>query len=176
MTNLSSLVDLKNGTISREIFVNDEIFKQELGQIFSRAWLFIGHEDLVPNPDDYFVSRMGTDSVILTRDRQNKINVLLNSCMHRGMKVCRYDQGNTRAFTCPYHGWSYSTDGRLVEVPGERLPEPVEVAGQVDYDAVPDLADLVDAVGELVTPVLDMHRGFRMRHIGAVHIGNSRHV
>jgi len=124
MTNLSSLVDLKNGTISREIFVNDEIFKQELGQIFSRAWLFIGHEDLVPNPDDYFVSRMGTDSVILTRDRQNKINVLLNSCMHRGMKVCRYDQGNTRAFTCPYHGWSYSTDGRLVEVPGELVGVP----------------------------------------------------
>jgi phenylpropionate dioxygenase-like ring-hydroxylating dioxygenase large terminal subunit len=40
------------------------------------------------------------------------------------MKLCRYDQGSTRAFTCPYHGWSYSTDGRLVEVPGELVGVP----------------------------------------------------
>ena len=113
---LNSLVDIPNGVISREIFVNEDIFRQELERIFSRSWLFVGHEDMIPNPDDYFVSRMGMDSVILTRDRQNNINVLLNSCMHRGMKLCRYDTGNTRVFTCPYHGWSYSTDGRLVEV------------------------------------------------------------
>jgi phenylpropionate dioxygenase-like ring-hydroxylating dioxygenase large terminal subunit len=124
MDTLSSLVDLQAGTVSREVFVNDEIFRQELERIFGRAWLFVGHEDLVPNPDDFFVSRMGTESVILTRDRQGKINVLLNSCMHRGMKLCRSDGGNTRAFTCPYHGWSYSTDGRLVETPGELVGVP----------------------------------------------------
>jgi phenylpropionate dioxygenase-like ring-hydroxylating dioxygenase large terminal subunit len=33
------------------------------------------------------------------------------------MKVCRYDEGNAAVLTCPYHGWSYSTDGRLVGVP-----------------------------------------------------------
>jgi phenylpropionate dioxygenase-like ring-hydroxylating dioxygenase large terminal subunit len=121
---LNSLVDIPNGIVSREIFVNEDIFRQELERIFSRSWLFVGHEDMIPNPDDYFVSRMGMDSVILTRDRQNKINVLLNSCMHRGMKLCRYDKGNSRVFTCPYHGWSYSTDGRLVEVPGELVGVP----------------------------------------------------
>lgn len=121
---LKRLCDVENGEISREIFVSDEIFRMEIDKVFTRSWLFVGHEQLVPNPDDYFVSRMGLDSVILTRDRQGKLNVLLNSCMHRGMKVCRYDQGNTRAFTCPYHGWSYSTDGRLVEVPGELVGVP----------------------------------------------------
>lgn len=121
---LARLVDVGNGEISREIFVNEEIFRQEMEQIFARTWLMVGHESLIPNPDDYFVSRMGLDSVILTRDRQGEIHVLLNSCMHRGMKVCRYDQGNTRAFTCPYHGWSYSTDGSLVEVPGELVGVP----------------------------------------------------
>jgi phenylpropionate dioxygenase-like ring-hydroxylating dioxygenase large terminal subunit len=124
MDTLNSQVDLQAGTVSREIFVNDEIFRQELERIFGRAWLFVGHEDLVPKPDDFFVSRMSTESVILTRDRQGKINVLLNSCMHREMKLCRSDGGNTRAFTCPYHGWSYSTDGRLVETPGELVGVP----------------------------------------------------
>jgi phenylpropionate dioxygenase-like ring-hydroxylating dioxygenase large terminal subunit len=49
---------------------------------------------------------------------------LLNTCMHRGMKVCRYDEGNTPVFSCPYHGWSYSTDGNLVSVPGELIGVP----------------------------------------------------
>jgi len=55
--------------------------------------------------------------VILCRDRAGEIHVFLNSCRHRGMKVCRYDEGSTTVFTCPYHGWSYGTDGRLVGVP-----------------------------------------------------------
>src|SRR5690606_18836121 len=71
-----------------------------------------------------FLSQMGTDSVILTRDRQGQIQVLLNSCTHRGMKLCRYDHGNNRTFTCPYHGWSFSTDGNLVERPGELVGVP----------------------------------------------------
>src|SRR6516164_10616402 len=111
------LVDVMAGRISREIFVNDEIYQEELERLFSRSWLFVGHESQIPNPGDFFVSRMGEESVILCRDRAGKVHVFLNSCRHRGMKVCRYDEGNTAVFTCPYHGWSYATDGRLVGVP-----------------------------------------------------------
>ena len=121
---IRALVDIQNGTASREIFVDADIYKQELQQIFGRAWLFVGHESQVPNPDDFYVSRMGEDSVLLTRDRQGKLHVLLNSCRHRGMKVCRHDQGNTRMFSCPYHAWGYSTDGNLVETPGELVGVP----------------------------------------------------
>jgi phenylpropionate dioxygenase-like ring-hydroxylating dioxygenase large terminal subunit len=85
--------------------------------VFSRAWLFVGHESQIPKPGDYFVSRMGEESVILCRDAQGKVHVFLNSCRHRGMKVCRYEQGNTSLFVCPYHSWSYATDGKLQGVP-----------------------------------------------------------
>ncbi len=34
---LSNLVDLDNGLISREVFVNREIYQQEQEQIFARA-------------------------------------------------------------------------------------------------------------------------------------------
>jgi nitrite reductase/ring-hydroxylating ferredoxin subunit len=111
------LVDTKNGQISREIFVNDQIYAEEQERIFARAWLFIGHESQIPNPGDYAAARMGEEAVILCRDRAGDVHVFLNSCRHRGMKVCRYDEGNTAVFTCPYHGWSYGTDGRLVGVP-----------------------------------------------------------
>src|SRR5689334_12330857 len=92
---LRGMVDLEHGTISREVFVNEEIYQQELEQIFARTWLFVGHETLVPNPGDYFQSRMGEEAVILVRDRQGEMHVFLNTCRHRGMKVCRYDEGNT---------------------------------------------------------------------------------
>jgi phenylpropionate dioxygenase-like ring-hydroxylating dioxygenase large terminal subunit len=112
-----AMVDLRAGTISREIFSSREVFDDELEKVFTRAWLFVGHESQVPNPGDFFASRMGAESVILTRDRERKVHVLLNSCRHRGMKVNLYDHGNTNLFVCPYHAWSYSTDGRLVGVP-----------------------------------------------------------
>ena len=113
----SKLVDLHNGTVSRDIFVSGSVYRQELDHIFPRSWLFVGHESQVPKPGDYFVSCMGEESVILCRDRSDRLHVFLNSCMHRGMKACRYDEGNTPVFTCPYHGWSYAADGALVGVP-----------------------------------------------------------
>ncbi len=113
----SGLVNLRVGEISREIFVNEDIYAEEQERIFARAWLHVGHESQIPKPGDYFVSSMGEESVILCRDRAGRIHVFLNSCRHRGMKVCRYDEGSTTVFTCPYHGWSYGTDGRLVGVP-----------------------------------------------------------
>src|SRR5262249_32005272 len=98
MKNLDGLVDVDRGIISREIFVNEDIYRQEQEQIFARAWLFIGHESQIPRPGDYLVSSMGEESVILCRDRTGRIRVFLNSCRHRGMKVCRYDEGNTVEF------------------------------------------------------------------------------
>ncbi len=113
----TSWVDAREGLVSREIFVDEQVYEREIEQVFARAWLLIGHESQVAKPGDYFVSRMGEESVIMARDRQGELHVFLNSCMHRGMKVCRYDEGNTPVFTCPYHGWSYGLDGSLVGVP-----------------------------------------------------------
>lgn len=120
----SDFVDLEDGTVSREVLVNPEIYRLELERILTRAWLFLGHESQIPNPGDYFVSRMGEESVIVSRDRDGRVYAFLNTCRHKGMKVCRYDEGNTRAFICPYHGWTYSSDGSLLAVPGELIGVP----------------------------------------------------
>ena len=117
---IDTLVDSEKGLVSRELFVDGDLFHEEMENLFTRAWLFVGHESQVPNPGDFFTSRMGTESVILCRDRQHKIHVFLNSCRHRGMKVCTYDEGNTATFLCPYHAWSYGLDGRLAGVPRYR--------------------------------------------------------
>jgi len=64
------LVDLASGQISREIFVNEQIYAEEQEKIFARAWLFIGHESQIPNPGDYAAARMGEEAVILCRDHR----------------------------------------------------------------------------------------------------------
>ncbi len=89
---LKGLVDVERGIISREIFVSDQIYQQELERIFARAWLFIGHESQIPKPGDYLTSSMGEESVILCRDRAGRIRVFLNSCRHKDAYGAQLDR------------------------------------------------------------------------------------
>ncbi len=118
LTDTQNLVDLKRGLISRRVYVDQEIYEQELEQVFARNWCFLAHEAQVPNPGDFVSSYIGEDPVLVVRDSRGKINAFLNTCRHRGMRVCRADHGNAAAFTCTYHGWTYGNDGKLVGVPG----------------------------------------------------------
>src|SRR5579863_1400171 len=113
----SDFVDLETGTLSREIFSSEEIFRHELERVFAPAWSFVGHTSQLARNGDFFLSRCGVEPVIVTRDQHGAVNVLLNSCRHRGMPACRYDAGNATSFVCSYHGWSYELDGALTGVP-----------------------------------------------------------
>ena len=55
--------------------------------------------------------------MLVTRDRQGKVNTFLNICRHRGNRLCRADGGNAGTFICAYHGWAYGADGKLAAVP-----------------------------------------------------------
>src|SRR3954468_1666012 len=120
---LESLVDLENGFISRRIFWGDSIYRLELERIFAKCWLFVAHESQVAQPGDFLTTYMGEDAVIVSRGRDGKVGVFLNSCPHRGNRVCFAEAGNARRFTCNYHGWSFGNDGRLLGMPAEELYE-----------------------------------------------------
>ena len=110
--------DLEKGTLDSSIFSNVQTYQEELERIFGHAWLNICHESLVPNPNDFFLSYMGEDPVIVTRDAKGELHTFLNMCRHRGNRVVRADDGNAKNFMCTYHGWTFSNEGRLVSVPG----------------------------------------------------------
>jgi phenylpropionate dioxygenase-like ring-hydroxylating dioxygenase large terminal subunit len=113
----SEFIDIEAGTLSREIFSSEEIYRRELERVLAPAWSFVGHTSQLIRNGDFFLSRCGPEPVIVARDGNGEIRVLLNSCRHRGMPVCRYDSGNATSFTCSYHGWSYGIDGALDGVP-----------------------------------------------------------
>ena len=120
VADVRGLVDTENGLVSRRIFIEPEIYEQELERIFARCWLFLCHESQVPHPGDFFATYMGEDPVLVMRDSAGTLNAYLNFCRHRGNRLCRADAGNAATLTCAYHGWTYGNDGRLVGVPNYR--------------------------------------------------------
>ena len=113
----TDFIDLQAGTLSREIFSSEELFRRELTRVFAPSWSYVGHTSQLTKNGDFFLSRCGTEPVIVSRDERGETHVLLNSCRHRGMPACRYDTGNGNGFICSYHGWSYGLDGTLTGVP-----------------------------------------------------------
>jgi ethylbenzene dioxygenase alpha subunit len=114
------VIDLATGRLASYIFADAEVYQAELEKIFGRAWLMIGHESLLPAPNDFFHTYMGEDPVVLSRDSKGGLHAFLNRCRHRGNRIVRADIGNAKRFMCPYHGWTYSNDGKLAYVPGEQ--------------------------------------------------------
>jgi 3-phenylpropionate/trans-cinnamate dioxygenase subunit alpha len=111
------LVDAEHGLVSRRIFIEPEIYRQELERIFARCWLYLCHASQIPQKGDFLTAYMGEDPVLVVRGSDGQVRAFLNVCRHRGNRVCRADDGNAASFTCPYHGWTYGNDGRLVGVP-----------------------------------------------------------
>jgi phenylpropionate dioxygenase-like ring-hydroxylating dioxygenase large terminal subunit len=102
--------------VDRRFFFDDDVVALEYERVFARTWQFIAHASELPENDAFVTRRLGGDEVIVTR-RDDEIRVLLNTCSHRGNRLCKVASGEAARFTCSYHGWTYDNGGRLVGVP-----------------------------------------------------------
>lgn len=111
------LANVRRGMLPAHIYNDAEVFEAEKERLFSRSWTFVAHESEIPQVGDYVVRRVMDNSFIVSRDQAGEVHAMFNMCLHRGMQVCRAEQGNASHFRCPYHGWSYRNDGRIVGLP-----------------------------------------------------------
>ena len=113
------------GRAHSRIYTDERIFQLEIDRIFSRTWVYVGHESEVPNVGDFKTRVIGRTSVIMVRGKDAVVRLLVNRCRHRGSQVCETDSGNTKVFRCAYHGWIFHLDGELADCNG---PEAYEEA------------------------------------------------
>jgi p-cumate 2,3-dioxygenase subunit alpha len=100
--------------VHRSAYKSREVFEQEKKLIFDKCWLYVGHRTEIPKAGDFVTRRIGGRDIIFARNRKEEVVAYFNACTHRGAAVCRETHGNARVFTCPYHGWTFDTAGKLV--------------------------------------------------------------
>ena len=108
---------IRHDRVHGSLYTDPAIYSAELERIWYRTWVFVGHVSEVPQPNDYVVKSIGPQPVIMTRDRQGEVHLLLNRCTHRANLVCDAPRGNSSAFRCPYHGWTFANTGQLLGYP-----------------------------------------------------------
>ena len=158
-THLAELVRrrLPGHSLEAPFYTSMDFFHLDMAAIFARHWLFSATEAEIPDPGDYVVVDIGPYSVIILRDDDEQIRALHNVCRHRGSRLLTDGSGSVGNIVCPYHQWTYRTDGCLVYAPqqdpaldksrfGLRPIKVTAVAGLIftclDDDAPDDFAEV----------------------------------
>ncbi len=101
-------------SLERAFYCDEAVFQADMEQIVSRKWLVAGHVDRVRTKGDYFLFKVGNESIIIVRSDESTINAFYNVCRHRGSVICTETSGKLARLTCGYHAWSYGLDGALL--------------------------------------------------------------
>ncbi|WP_242496093.1 aromatic ring-hydroxylating oxygenase subunit alpha [Sphingobium cupriresistens] len=98
-------------------YSDPEFFAVEVERIFRPAWQIVCHRSDIPTPGDFHTLDMIDESVIVIRGDDGAVRAFTNVCRHRGARIVDGSSGCAKKLVCPYHGWTYETDGRLTGVP-----------------------------------------------------------
>ncbi len=94
-----------------------EWYEREIERIFMREWLFVGREEQIPAPGDYFSMDLVEEPIVVVRGQDRRVRAFSASCRHRGTRIVEPGEGHCTAFRCPYHAWTYALSGELLGAP-----------------------------------------------------------
>jgi Rieske 2Fe-2S family protein len=99
---------LKGGySLERPFYCDDAVFAADMLEVVGRKWLVAGHIDRVRNKGDYFLFKVGVESIIIIRSDDSTVSAFYNVCRHRGSLICTEPEGRVARLTCGYHAWTY---------------------------------------------------------------------
>ena len=118
---IAALVERRPEGFSLEgpLYTSQEVYDLDMDAIFGAHWLFVSTEAEVPEPGDYVTIQIGAYSLIVVRDDDEEIRALRNVCRHRGSRLLEDPCGSVGNLVCPYHQWTYRTDGSLIFAEGQ---------------------------------------------------------
>lgn len=109
---------VRDTEVHKDCYTSEEVFALEMEQLFASAWIYVGHGSQIPKPGDFYATTVGDQPVVMVRHTDASIKVLYNRCAHKGVQIAPEGCGHTgKFFRCPYHAWTYRTDGRLLSIP-----------------------------------------------------------
>ena len=109
---------VRDTEVHKDCYIDDEIFDLEMAHLFANTWVYVGHASQVPQVGDFYTTTVGTQPVVMVRHTDQSVRVLYNRCPHKGVQVAPDGCGNTgKFFRCPYHAWTFRTDGKLLSIP-----------------------------------------------------------
>lgn len=89
---------------------------EEKAALFRRLPILVGHSSSCAQPKDFLAEELGDAPVLIVRQTDGTLKAFLNVCRHRGSRVTFEECGNNGSFTCPYHAWTYRSDGSLANI------------------------------------------------------------
>src|SRR5262245_55575989 len=101
-------------TMPGEHYTSPAIFAEEQDRIFARTWNGACRGSALAEPGDYVLRDIAGESIILVRDKTGALHAHFNVCRHRGTRLCQAPAGHLDSIQCPYHAWTYATDGTLI--------------------------------------------------------------
>ena len=112
---------VRDREVHKDLFIDEEVFRLEMEHLFASTWVYVGHASQVPKVGDFYTTTVGDQPVMMVRHTDQSIRVIHNRCPHKGVQVCAEPLGNTgKFFRCPYHAWTFRTDGSLLSIPLSR--------------------------------------------------------
>ncbi len=99
-------------------YTDAELFRKEIDSFFFEDWICAGRAENIPKQGDYFLREIAGESIMIVRSGADSIEAFYNVCRHRGTRLCSAAEGNVAGrIQCPYHGWTYGLNGRLLGAP-----------------------------------------------------------
>ncbi|VTU37632.1 Anthranilate 1,2-dioxygenase large subunit [Variovorax sp. PBS-H4] len=106
-----------------DIYTSQEIYDLERERIFMKDWICCGRIEALEKPGDYLSLDLMGEPFVISRTAAGELRAFSNACLHRAVAVAPPGEGNKRAFICPFHGWSYDLEGRLLGAPRMDMAE-----------------------------------------------------
>ncbi len=118
-----------DGTIEPDpqLLSGADVFAAERQRLFLRPWVAVDHQSRIDESGRFVRFEAGSRSVLLTRDAEGTLRALRNVCIHAGYPVCEAEEGPADRLICPYHGWEFAADGRLLEPDLSRRIDPARL-------------------------------------------------
>lgn len=100
-------------------FFKKEYHDLEVEHLWKKTWQMVCREDDIPEIGDHYVYDIAHLSFLVVRTGENEIKAYYNACLHRGRQLRECSGRKAREFRCPFHGWTWSIDGKLKHITAE---------------------------------------------------------